>query len=70
MGDFNEVLNQSEKQRGNLRPQGQIEKFKKALEENDLFDLGWKGHKFTSSNRYKDNSFTKERLNRAVINSI
>lgn len=42
--------------------------FQIALEANGLFDIGWKWSKFTWSNRYKDESFTKERLDKAIAN--
>lgn len=38
------------------------------MEENGLFDLDCKGYKYTWSNRHKDNSLTKERLDRALVN--
>lgn len=31
-----------------------------------MIDLGWKGEKFTWSNRHEDETFTKERLCRGV----
>lgn len=42
--------------------------FRQVLEENDLFDLGWRGEKYTWSNKHEDDMFTKERLDRAVAN--
>ncbi|KAF5450043.1 hypothetical protein F2P56_030424, partial [Juglans regia] len=68
MGDFNEILTNDEKEGG--RPRGEIlmKNFRNALEEGGLSDLGWKGDKFTWSNRHGDESFTKERLDRVVAN--
>lgn len=40
--------------------------FKQALEANGLFDLGWKGMKFTWNNIHSDDTFTKLRLDRTV----
>ncbi|XP_042969107.1 uncharacterized protein LOC122301794 [Carya illinoinensis] len=38
------------------------------MEEGNLYDLGWMGNKFTWSNRHEDDSFTMERLDRAIAN--
>ncbi|KAF5481359.1 hypothetical protein F2P56_002016 [Juglans regia] len=43
-------------------------RFREALEMGGLFDLGWKGDKYTWSNKHGDETFTKERLDRAVAN--
>lgn len=37
---------------------------------NGLYDVGWRAQKFTWSNRNKDETFTKERLDRAIANQI
>ncbi|XP_042980139.1 uncharacterized protein LOC122310310 [Carya illinoinensis] len=66
--DFNKVCYQDEKEWGRPRPESQMREFRHALEENCLFDLRWKGCKFTWSNRHEDQTFTKERLDRAVAN--
>ncbi|XP_042941294.1 uncharacterized protein LOC122275977 [Carya illinoinensis] len=68
IGDFNEVVCQAEKMGGKPRSETQMEEFRKVLEENCIFDLGWKGSMYTWSNKYGDNTFTKERLDRAVAN--
>lgn len=34
-----------------------------------MYDLGWRGDKFTMRNRHCDESFTKEHLDKAVANS-
>lgn len=39
------------------------------LEEGGLYDLGSKGDKFTWSNKHEDETFTKERLDRTVVNA-
>ena len=46
-GDFNELLKSHEKLGGRLRPYGQMQKFREALDECGLFDLGFVGNKFT-----------------------
>ncbi|XP_042966793.1 uncharacterized protein LOC122300311 [Carya illinoinensis] len=68
-GDFNELVSQSEKFGGRQRGEAQMCRFREALEVNDLCDLGYKGDKFTWSNRHIDDTFTKERLDRCVANS-
>ncbi|KAF5472655.1 hypothetical protein F2P56_009354 [Juglans regia] len=45
-----------------------MERFRSALEKGNLFDLGWRGNKFTWSNEHEDDTFTKERLDRTVAN--
>ncbi|XP_042952171.1 uncharacterized protein LOC122289257 [Carya illinoinensis] len=69
LGDFNEILAHDEKFGGKQRPERQMVRFREVLEEGGLFDLGWRGDKFTWSNKHEDETFTKERLDRAVANS-
>jgi hypothetical protein len=45
-----------------------MEQFRNVLEYCGLSDLGFKGSKFTWSNRHQDGSFMKERLDRAMAN--
>ncbi|XP_042964510.1 uncharacterized protein LOC122298707 [Carya illinoinensis] len=68
IGDFNEILSQSEKIGGCLRQERLMDSFRGALESGGLFDLGWKGDKYTWSNKHEDNTFIKERLDRVVAN--
>lgn len=68
LGDFNEIVSQTEKECGRPRNEGQIEQFRKVREECRLFDLGWRGSCYTWSNNHSDKSFTKERLDRGVAN--
>lgn len=44
--------------------------FRMALETNGLLDLSWKNQKFTWSNRHIGDCFTKEHLNRVVVNQL
>lgn len=46
----------------------QMDKFREALEHYNLIDLGWKVQKFTWLNWLQYESYTKERLDRAVAN--
>lgn len=49
-GDFNDMTQQSEKKRGNLRSQSQFMWSRKTMERCGLQDLGYKGYPFTWSN--------------------
>lgn len=66
LGDFNEITHQEKKYGKILRPDKQMNNFRTTLESSGLFDLGWKGQKYTWTNRYKEETFTKLRLDRAV----
>lgn len=50
IGDFNETIFPTEKQEGRQRLESQMENFRKVLEDNNLYDLGWREDKFTWSN--------------------
>jgi hypothetical protein len=67
-GDFNEIVDQSEKEGFAVRREAQMVKFRETLEECQLGDLGFVGPFFTWSNRRMDDTFTRERLDRAVAN--
>jgi hypothetical protein len=66
MGDFNENMDQTEKMGGALRNHAQMEKFRRVVHECKLGDLGFKGPKFTWSNKRESGVFVKERLDRAL----
>jgi hypothetical protein len=68
VGDLNEILEPSEKVGGVLRRESHMDGFQTAFEECCLCDLGYKGPRFTWSNKRQDGSFTNERLDRAVAN--
>lgn len=70
LGDFNKILTQDEKLGGNRRPHKQMVEFKVALEKNGLFDVRWRNQKYTWSNRHQDSTFTKEKLERVVVNQL
>ncbi|KAL0283937.1 UNVERIFIED_CONTAM: hypothetical protein Sangu_2475800 [Sesamum angustifolium] len=65
MGDFNEILDNSEKEGGNTRPPWQIRDFRTALETNRLYDIGFNGYSFTWSNKQEFPNTIRERLDRA-----
>jgi hypothetical protein len=67
-GDFNEILEQAEKDGAALRRNSQINNFRMALEDCDLSDLGFSGPRYTWCNNRSDGNFTQERLDRAVAN--
>lgn len=68
--DFNEILFNCEKEGGPPRPESSMLKFREALEECDLHDLGFIGDAFTWQNHHHDaSSYIRERLDRAVANS-
>jgi hypothetical protein len=68
IGDFNEIIDQTEKWGGVFRSENQMMQFRLALEECGLSDLGYRGSKFTWTNRRHDGDLIKERLDRAVAN--
>lgn len=68
-GDFNEILYAHEKQGGAARSQACMDKFRAALDECDLDDLGFKGDMFTWRNHsHRREKYIRERLDRAVAN--
>ncbi|KAL0343067.1 UNVERIFIED_CONTAM: hypothetical protein Sangu_1194100 [Sesamum angustifolium] len=67
-GDFNEILDQSEKLGGPPRPTWQIQKFREALEQCELVDLGFAGTPFKWCNRHSEPNTVYERLDRACAN--
>jgi len=69
-GDFNEILFSSEKEGGSPWAESSTRKFRLALEDCDLHDLGFVGDPFTwRNNHHMASRFTKERLDRAVANT-
>ncbi|GKU90863.1 hypothetical protein SLEP1_g4808 [Rubroshorea leprosula] len=67
LGDFNEILRQSEKAGGNQRPYKQMEVFAEALNFCDFKEMGFKGPQFTFIRKMHDN-IIKERLDRVLMN--
>jgi hypothetical protein len=68
VGDFNEITAQSEKTGVVLRKESQMSQFRDVLEDCHFSDLGFTGSKYTWTNCRQDESFIKERLDRAVAN--
>jgi hypothetical protein len=68
MGDFNEILDSSEKRGGGDRPRRQMEAFRRTLSDCALMDLGFCGPKFTWNNCKEEGAFIRERLDRGVAN--
>jgi hypothetical protein len=69
IGDFNEILEQSEKEGGVLRREAQMDLFLNTLEDCYLSDLGFRGPKFTWVGRRTKGVAIRERLDCAVANS-
>jgi hypothetical protein len=68
IGDFNEILDDSEKIGGLQRPRWQIENFRAALDDCGLQDIGFSGPPFTWCNKRDGDSMIQERLDRCVCN--
>jgi hypothetical protein len=69
VGDFNEILEESEKYGLRRTPQHQMRTFRKALESCKLEDLGYVGASFTWNNFRDGRDHTRERLDRALSNN-
>jgi len=62
-GDFNEILYQHEKEGGALRPQSQMDRFREAIVDCDLQDLGFEGDVYTWRNNNRTaQGYVRERL--------
>ncbi|XP_030964070.1 uncharacterized protein LOC115985243 [Quercus lobata] len=68
IGDFNAILNSSEKLSNTPPQQRLMDDFRQALDMVHLFDLGFEGYPFTWNNRRPGYANTKQRLDRAVGN--
>ncbi|XP_059436088.1 uncharacterized protein LOC132169016 [Corylus avellana] len=68
VGDFNEILNLSEKFGGHGRPSKLMEDFQSALDDCGLSELGFRGPKYTWSNCQEGPGLIKEKLDRVVAN--
>ena len=68
VGDFNVILHSPKKQSLHPPLYKQMEELQSTLELCKLFDLGFRGYKFTWNNKCLGATNTKERLDRAVAN--
>lgn len=68
-GDFNMVLNSSEKEGGNSIDLNITSLFQNTINNWNLIDLGYYGQKYTWSNKKTTNSHIKERLDRFFVSS-
>ncbi|KAL0403885.1 UNVERIFIED_CONTAM: putative mitochondrial protein [Sesamum radiatum] len=67
-GDFNEILDNSEKLGGPPRPNWQMRNFRQSLSVCELHDIGFTGDPFTWSNRQLSPHTVLERFDRACAN--
>lgn len=68
IGDFNEIFFSHEKMGGKQKSEELMTNFRLSMDNSDLHDLWHKGDIFTWSNRHTNETFTKERLDRALAN--
>lgn len=66
LGDFNEISDQTERVGGRIRNEAQMRAFQATLSDCLLNDLGYRGSKFTWSNKRYSRELIKERLDRAL----
>lgn len=59
LGNLNEVLYQNEKFGGRLRSETLMQNFRRAMDQRNLYDLGYCGDPFTWINKHMDDTFTK-----------
>lgn len=69
VGDFNEVMWQSEHFSVSRRYEKQMENFRNVLSECKLYDLGFRGPKWTYDNKQEGQKNVRARLDRAVASS-
>ncbi|KAA3483859.1 reverse transcriptase [Gossypium australe] len=68
LGDFNEITSSYEKRGGRFRSENQMSKFRDALEDCGLIDLGYRGRWYTwERGRFQETNI-HERLDRGVAN--
>uniref|UniRef100_A0A7N2LMG5 Reverse transcriptase n=1 Tax=Quercus lobata TaxID=97700 RepID=A0A7N2LMG5_QUELO len=66
IGDFNELMRMSKKERGSSRPQQQMLQFVEAIDAYGLKDIGFVGPRFTWLYQRSDGVQIRERLDRAL----
>jgi hypothetical protein len=60
VGDFNEIIDQSEKDGAALRKEGQMNQFREASEDCNVSDLDFIGSKYTWNNGKQDDGFMRK----------
>ncbi|XP_048232195.1 uncharacterized protein LOC125370487 [Ricinus communis] len=68
VGDFNGIMWSLEKMGGSLRANGAIRRFREAVEEYGLMNLGYEGNSFTWTNGQHGSGNIMERLDRVLAN--
>lgn len=66
LGDFNKIVDNSKKVWGIPRTKQQMGGLREVIQECNLGDLGFKGLKYTWSNKRERGMFVKERLDRGL----
>ncbi|CAB4268374.1 unnamed protein product [Prunus armeniaca] len=69
MGDFNDILDSSEKQGGNNRTERSMHDFRSFVADSQLLDLGFVGYPFTWRNRRQEGGI-QERLDRGLGSTL
>ena len=67
LGDFNELMNESEKEGGKARPLKQMENFCEVINACNLHVLGYTGQDFTWCRRLGNRGWVRERLDTALV---
>lgn len=68
LGDFNKVMDQSEKKGGRPVTYAQTQPFLNLMDQMGYIDLGFKGDPFTWTNNQQGQDHIQERLDRAIAN--
>ncbi|KAL5819414.1 hypothetical protein ACOSQ4_023256 [Xanthoceras sorbifolium] len=69
-GDFNEILKDEEKLGGSCRNSGAMARFRRAVDDCNLMDMGFRGDRFTWNNRQFNGGLIQERLDPLIIDKI
>lgn len=67
LGDFNEVLRPDEHEGVGQRSNAQIQAFRDAVDVCKLMDIGFSGHPWTFEKKVRGGTFTRVRLDRALV---
>ena len=68
IGDYNEILSNSEKLGGQLRPTRQMDRFREIVDLCQFRDLGYTGARYTWSRHFENGDSVWARLDRALAN--